>query len=101
MPLRVRPTPLAARQIRNESRWWRANRLLAPSLFRDEMKRAFALVAEHPEIGAIAEDTEIAGVRRVLLAATHHYLYYIVNEEAGTIDVLAVWSTSRGGGPGL
>jgi len=61
----------------------------------------FELVAEHPEIGAVAEDAEIAGVRRVLLAATRHYLYYFVNETEGTIDVLAIWSTSRGEGPGL
>ena len=101
MALRVRPTPLAAKQIRRESRWWRTNRPFAPALFRDEVRRAFELVAEHPEIGAAAEDTEIAGVRRVLLAATRHYLYYFVNEADGTIDVLAIWSTSRGDGPGL
>lgn len=58
-------------------------------------------MSEHPEIGAVAEDTEIAGVRRVLLAATRYYLYYLVNEADGTIDVLAVWSTSRGTGPDL
>lgn len=101
MPLRVRPTPLAAKQIRRESRWWRRNRPFAPALFRDEVRRAFELVAEHPEIGAVPEDTEVAGVRRVLLAATRHYLYYLVNETDGTIDVLAIWSTSRGEGPGL
>lgn len=101
MSLRVRATPLAAKQIRNEARWWRANRLYAPLLFRDEIRRAFALIGEHPEIGAVAEDLEIAGVRRVLLAATHHYLYYVVNEEAGAIDILAVWSSSRGDRPPL
>lgn len=70
MARRVRPTPLAASQIRRESRWWRRNRPFAPSLFLEELRRAFELVAEHPEIGAVAEDTEIAGTRRVLLAAT-------------------------------
>lgn len=54
-------------------------------------------MAEHPEIGAIAEDGEIAGVRRVHLAATRHFLYYVVNEADETIDVLAIWSTSREG----
>ncbi|MFN2441419.1 MAG: type II toxin-antitoxin system RelE/ParE family toxin [Thermoanaerobaculia bacterium] len=101
MSLRVRPTSLAAEQIRSESRWWRRNRLSAPTLFRDEIRRAFDLIAEHPEIGAVAEDTEIEGVRRVLLAATHHYLYYSVDETVGTIQILAVWSTSREEGPHL
>lgn len=101
MPFRVRPTPLAAEQIRRESRWWRKNRPFAPELFRDEIARAFELISEHPEVGAETEDTDIAQVRRVLLAATQHYLYYSFNQPEGTVQVLALWSTSRRDAPGL
>jgi plasmid stabilization system protein ParE len=97
--LLVKPTQFAARQIREESRWWRINRTKAPRLFREELRRAFRLIAAYPEAGAIAEDVDLSGVRRMLLAATQHYLYYRANDAANIIEVLAVWSTSRGEAP--
>jgi len=99
--LPVKPTPLAARQIRKESQWWRAHRTKAPNLFREELRRAFGLIALHPEIGAAAEDVDLPGVRRVLLGGTQHYLYYRVDDVKQRIEVLALWSTSRGEGPPL
>ena len=96
MPFRVKPTPLAARQIRKESHWWRRNRTKAPNLFRDELRRAFALVADYPEAGAVAEDVELEGVRRIVLVDTQHYVYYRINRTARRIEVLAVWGTKRG-----
>jgi plasmid stabilization system protein ParE len=95
----VRSTPFAAQQIRNESHWWRRNRTRAPNLFREELRRAFALIAEYPEAGAIAEDIELGGVRRVLLVDTQHYVYYRVLRSVQRIEVLAVWSTNRGDPP--
>jgi plasmid stabilization system protein ParE len=99
--LRITTTPLAARQIRAESRWWRRNRTKAPSLFRDELRRAFDLIAEYPDAGPPAEDVELPDVRRVLLAGTKHYLYYRANVQQQRIEVLALWSTHRGGPPPL
>jgi len=96
---RVRPTVTAARQIRNESHWWRRNRTKAPNLFREELRRAFALIADYPDAGAVAEDVELAGVRRVVLVDTQHYVYYRVNRTAKRIEVLAVWSTKFGEPP--
>lgn len=99
MAFRVTPTPLAAAQIRSESRWWRRNRTKAPNLFRDELRRAFALIAEYPEAGAVPEDVELTGLRRVVLVGTQHYVYYRVNASARRIEVVAVRSTSRGEPP--
>jgi plasmid stabilization system protein ParE len=99
--VRVTPTPLAAWQIRNEAHWWRRNRAKAPNLFREELRRAFRLIAEYPEAGAIADDVDLADVRRVLLVTTQHYIYYRSNETVGRIEVLAVWSTKREGTPDL
>lgn len=99
MTLRVVPTVLAARQIRDEARWWKANRTKAPRLFRDELRRAFRLIASYPEAGAVADDVDLHGIRRVLLAMTQHYVYYRVNITARRIEVIAVWSTSRGDVP--
>lgn len=99
MAFRVKPTPFAAQQIRNESRWWRRNRTKAPNLFLQELRRAFALIAEYPEAGAITEHVELEGVRRVLLIETQHYVYYRIDRAAQRVEVLAVWSTKRGEGP--
>ncbi|HKO54585.1 MAG TPA: type II toxin-antitoxin system RelE/ParE family toxin [Thermoanaerobaculia bacterium] len=99
MALRVKPTRLAARQIREEANWWRRNRTKAPNLFREELRRAFKLIADYPEVGAQAEDVELADVRRILLAATQHHLYYRIVGEPKRIEVLAVWSTSLGEAP--
>jgi len=99
--LRVRSTRRAEKLIRDEARWWRQNRSKAPRLFREELRRAFELIAEYPEAGSVAEDMELSGVRRILLAATQHYLYYRPNETAEWVEVLGVWSTSRGEPPRL
>jgi hypothetical protein len=46
-------------------------------------------------VGALADDLDLPGVRRVLMAATHHYLDDRVHEEKERIEVLALLSTSR------
>jgi plasmid stabilization system protein ParE len=71
----------------------------APTLFRDELRQARELIAEYPKAGAVAEDIELSGVRRVLLVKTQHYIYYRVDESAKRVVLLAVWSTSRGKPP--
>jgi len=38
-------------------------------------------------------------VRRIHLSRVSHYLYYRVREEAGVIEVLALWSDRREEGP--
>jgi len=101
VPFRIKPTRRADEQIRDEARWWRQNRTKAHTLFRDELRRAFEIIGEYPEAGPIAEDVDLLGVRRILLAGTQHYLYYRPNYEADRIEVLGVWSTSRGEPPRL
>jgi plasmid stabilization system protein ParE len=101
VPFRVKPTAVAAQQIRNESHWWRRNRTKAPNLFRDELRKAFALIAEYPDAGAVAEDVELTDVRRVVLLDTQHYVYYRVDLAAKRIEVLAVWSTKFGEPPAM
>jgi hypothetical protein len=49
----------------------------------------------------IAEEIELAGVRRVILVDTQHYVYYRINEAAKRIEILAVWSTKFGAPPPL
>lgn len=79
--------------------WWRTNRAAAPSVFLIEFERALEAIALLPKLGPPAKNARIEGVRRILLAKTRHYVYY--RETTDTIQVLAVWHTSRGQGPGL
>jgi hypothetical protein len=44
----------------------------------------------------VPEDVELAGVRRVVLVHTQHYVYYRIDRAAKRIEVLAVWSTKFG-----
>jgi hypothetical protein len=57
------------------------------------------LIAEYPEAGAVTDDVDLIGLRRVLLAGTQHYVYYRVNTSAKRVEILAVWNTSRGALP--
>jgi plasmid stabilization system protein ParE len=49
----------------------------------------------------MAEDVDLAGVRRILMAGTQHHLYYRPNYAADRIEILAVWSARRGEPPPL
>ena len=90
---------LARRQIRKLSTWWRKNRTAAPTAVQDEITRVFSLILNHPQIGPPALDVDVPNVRRIHLSRIKHYLYYRVLESESIIEVLAMWSDSRGEGP--
>lgn len=52
-----------------------------------------------PFIGHPAADVELQNVRRIHIARIWHHLYYRVIEDPERIEVLALWSESREGGP--
>ncbi len=95
----LRITARARRQIRQAADWWELNRPLAPGAVKQELGEAFDLLRLEPGIGARAIDTEATGVRRFHLSRIHYFLYYRVS--GSTVEVLALWHTSRGGGPKL
>lgn len=93
-------TRRAAREIREASAWWDANRPAAPEAFRQAIATAFELIATQPRIGARATNTRLQGVRRIHLADVHYYLYYRLKSPQ-TMQVLALWHTSRHPDSGL
>ena len=97
MRLRLLVTANAERQIREAADWWHKNRL-ARGLFRQELSRGFELITTQPNIGVRALDASLHGVRRLHLSRIRYYLYYRVLDE-DTVEVLALWHTSRGEGP--
>jgi plasmid stabilization system protein ParE len=93
--LTVTFTARASKQTRRAVAWWRENRPAAPDVLEQELRNVLALVAAVPTLGAIARDTRIQEVRRVLLRRTHYYVYYRVEAALGRLEVLALWHTSR------
>lgn len=91
----------AERQIREASGWWNENRPAAPDLFKAEIQRGFELVTRQPQLGSPSLGSRTRGVRRLHLGRIRYHLYYRAVEEHQTVEVLALWHTSRGSEPPL
>lgn len=105
--LPVRIVASAAEAIADAAKWWVENRPKAPAAFAEELTRALDLVASEPAIGAKARNAKLPGLRRIHLARIRYYLYYLyylyyrVRSSPATLEVLALWHSSRGSGPQL
>jgi plasmid stabilization system protein ParE len=75
--------------------WWAENRPAAPDLLEQELRNVLALVAATPTLGALARDTRVKDVRRVLLRRTRYHVYYRVDSASVRLEVLALWHASR------
>ena len=93
----LKAAPQALRDIRAATAWWKANRPAAPDLLREELRRAFRVLVQRPQIGAKSLDAESEGIRRLFLRVTRYFIYYSVHEY--DIEVLRVWHASRGTKP--
>jgi plasmid stabilization system protein ParE len=80
----------AAAEIDQIAKWWRKNRPAAPRLFLDELDRAFATIAEHPEIGRKVGLRAYPKARTYVLRRTRYVVIYNVDDEAGVIAVARV-----------
>lgn len=90
----------ADRQILRVDLWWRKNRQKAPDLFTQQIGWAIGFLSETPLLGSPV----IMGrrhLRRLLMRKTSYYVYYDVNEQAGSVEIRAVWHASRGKTPRL
>jgi plasmid stabilization system protein ParE len=93
LPLQV--TRRAAREIRVASAWWDENRPAARDAFREAIDNAFDLICTQPNLGAVATNVKLPGVRRILLSKVRYYLYYRVKSKPLAVEVVAIWHTSR------
>ncbi|HKR66525.1 MAG TPA: hypothetical protein VJZ00_22550 [Thermoanaerobaculia bacterium] len=73
--VRIEGGDVARRQIKKLNTWWRKNRTAAPTAVQDELTRAFRLLLNQPRIGPLEPDE--------------------------VIEVLSIWSDSRGERPPL
>lgn len=87
----------AFRQIDAADSWWRENRPASPDLFERELRSAFVAIRLAPTVFAVIDEPRFPGLRRLLLSRCRYYVYWTTTEE--TIEVIAVWHTSRGKSP--
>ena len=99
MSYRLQVSQRAESQIRVAADWWLENRPKAPEAFSEEIDRAFDLVRALPSVGEPVAHRYLKGVRRMLLGRIRYYLYYQAFSATETVEVLALWHTSRGKGP--
>lgn len=88
LPLRV--TRRAAREISEASEWWNANRPDASGAFREEIESSFKLITAYPDVGSLALNASLAGIRRIRLSRIRHHLYYRVTPSADAVEILAL-----------
>jgi plasmid stabilization system protein ParE len=86
-------TARAAGEIERAEAWWRANRLAVPGALREDLKAAFNLLLQQPEVGVKVANARLIGTRRLHLGRIRYFVYYRVTGEA--LVVLSVWHTSR------
>ncbi len=98
---RFRNTPRARRQAAEAEDWWRRNRTASPDLFFEEFLKTLDLLEDTPDMGSPVPRKQMPGLRRVLLPLTRYHGYYVHDEIAGELVILAVWSAVRGRGPRL
>ena len=94
----LRTTPLVEWQILELDAWWRENREKAPDLFEQELALAFRTIASAPGAGRRYRHPD-ADVRRVVMRATRHHVYYIERDDH--VLIVAVWGAVKGSGPDL
>lgn len=68
-------------------------------LFTEEVADLFALLPLFPELGRPYPHPQIPLLRRALLRATKHHVYYQYDKKA--VTVISVWGAVRGRGPRL
>jgi len=93
MPLSVKISARAAREVKEAALWWQVNRPAAPGAIGKDFGEAVALLAEQPGIGAKYSGSRLPHVRRLYLSRVRYYIYYAA--DAGVLKVLAFWHASR------
>jgi len=96
LPLPVRFTANAEREIEVALGWWARNRDKAPRALPEDLMQALDLISSYPEVGTRAAYSRFAAVRRLYLSRVRYYLYYrVLRGQTSRIEVLAFWHASR------
>lgn len=80
---------LARHQTDERRKWWRKHRT-QKNAFTEEVKGARRLLKGAPKL-AVHGIRDGREVRRLNLSRVHCYVYYTIDEEAGVVEVIALW----------
>jgi plasmid stabilization system protein ParE len=94
--LRVELSPRATRELTRAVTWWLDQVGGRPPLL-DELQRLVTTLPAAPRQGALFAKARGHTIYRVLLPSSQYHAYYRV--VADTIQIVALWSTSRGRPP--
>ncbi len=97
--MQVTVSPRAWKQLAELVLWWRENRTAAADHLEQEFLRVLELLADHPRAGRVYQDDE--RYRTYPLKKTPYRMFYLIDEDAGVLEVDAIWSSMRGEGPPL
>ena len=89
--------PEAIEHIAEIRAWWAANRLRNPRLFDGELWAVRRRLVASPRAGEPYPHPRVPGVRRLLMPRSRYHVYYVVDDTASCVWVLAVWHAERGG----
>jgi len=98
---RVQLTSEARRQLQDIDRWWTEHRPKAPGLVLRELARATSLLSMSPMAGKVFRSASFESHRRLLLRRSRFHVYYLVDEAARVVVIVAIWNAVRGHGPAL
>jgi plasmid stabilization system protein ParE len=100
VPQRVlRISTNAQRHIEQGLDWWDEHREKSPGAFDADLRAAFAVLVEKPEIGTRSSSQKYPTVRRFTVRRIRYAVYYRYDD--AVVEILAVWHTSRGSRPRL
>lgn len=91
----------ALRQVERKEAWWAENRPAAPDLFAREFRDTLEYIRTTPGSGIGWPTPQRPSLRRILMSKTQNHIFFVVDEKAQAIHVLAIWGAARGRAPKL
>ncbi len=99
--MKLRIGKRAQEQARRIEAWWVEHRSASPSLFTDELEQAFWHLVHVRDAGVRWPTPRRPTLRRILMPRTQNHVYFVLDEPAATVHVVAIWGTPRGTTPRL
>ena len=99
MTTRIVTTSVADCDAFNARDWWRDTRPAAPTLFEDELTKAFALLVEQPEAGLLSPRPGYPKLRRLLMRRARYLVFYEYDADANEVLVRRIWGAVQGRPP--
>ncbi len=99
--MKLRVGRRAQQQAMTIEAWWVEHRPAASGLFTDELESTFRHITEVRDAGVRWPTRRRPTLRRILMPRSNNHVYFLIDEQAATVHVLAVWGAPRGTTPGL